>query len=65
MLLQQMMMLYNDPNGEKVFSENEYNAKHVSTVLPCAPPEESEVDKLRAKIKQLETEIDEYKVGVT
>ena len=65
MLLQQMMMLYNDPNGEKVFSENEYNAKHVSTVLPCAPPEESEVDKLRAKVKQLETEIDEYKVGVT
>ena len=57
-----MVMLYKDPNGERVFSENEEKAKQVTIILAGTPMGESEVEELKAKIKSLEAEIAEHKV---
>lgn len=59
-----MVMLYKDPNGEKVFSDNEEKMKQVTTMLEGTPLGESEIDSLKAKIKHLEGVIDEYQVCI-
>ena len=54
-------MLYKDPEGERVFPDNE-DAVQVTTMLGCVPPLDNEVDSLKKKIKHLEDVITEYKV---
>ena len=59
-----MVMLYRDPNGEKIFSDNEERAKQVtSMILEVTPLGENEIDNLKTKIKHLEDAVIEYKVG--
>lgn len=57
-----MVMLYKDPNGERVFSCNEGEIGK-ATMLDGTPlSSESDVDGLKRKVKHLETMISEYKV---
>ena len=58
-----MVMLYKDPNGEKVFSDNEEEVRQATTKLSGTPVSgENETDILRKKIKHLETMMSEYQV---
>lgn len=60
-----MVILYKDPNGERVFSDNEGEVNHATklklngTLLNG----ESETDVLQKKIKELETMIGTYQVS--
>ena len=59
-----MVILYKDPNGERVFSDNEEEVRHVTklTLNGTQLNGESETDILQKKIKHLETMISEYQV---
>ena len=57
-----MVMLYKDPSGENVFSDNEGEVRHITRLDGTPLGSENNVDGLKKKIKQLETMIDEYKV---
>ena len=56
-----MVMLYKDPNGERVFSDNEGEIRQV-TILEGTPLGENKVDGLKKRIKHLENMINEHKV---
>jgi hypothetical protein len=59
-----MVMLYKDPSGERVFSDNEAEvrkaAKLNGTLLGCE--NEADAHSLQIKIKSLEAMISEYQV---
>ena len=55
-------MLYKDPNGEKVFSDNEGEVRQATKLSGTPLSGESETDILQKKIKHLETMMSEYQV---
>ena len=57
-----MVMLYKDPNGERVFSANEGEGRQVTMLDGTPLDSENDVDGLKKKVKRLETVINEYKV---
>ena len=57
-----MVMLYRDPSGEKVFSDNEDKVKQVTSILEGTPLGENEIDNLKTKIKHLEAAVTKYEV---
>ena len=57
-----MVILYKDPSGEKVFSDNEGEVRHITRLDGTPLGSENNIDGLKKKVQQLETMIDEYKV---
>lgn len=57
-----MVLLYKDPKGERVFSDNEGEGRQVTMLDGTPLVSENGVDGLKKKVKQLETMINEYKV---
>ena len=57
-----MVLLYKDPNGERVFSDNEGERGQITMLDGTSLGSENDVDGLKKKVKQLETMINEYKV---
>ena len=55
-------MLYKDPRGERVFSDNEIEAGNATKLNGTLHSCERETDVLQIKIKHLETMITEYQV---
>ena len=57
-----MVLLYKDPNGERVFSDNEEERRQITMLDGTPLGSENGVDGLKKKVKQLETMVTEYKV---
>ena len=59
----QMVRLYKDPRGETVFTAHEEALQVTSAIAQGCPfGDHAELSKLTKKIKQLEDNIEEYKV---
>lgn len=57
-----MVMLYKDPSGVRVFSDNEVEVGNAAKLNGTLHSCEKETDVLQIKIKHLETMINEYQV---
>ena len=57
-----MVMLYKDPSGEKIFSDNEGEVGKATNLNGTLFDPEKDTDLMQIKIKHLETMISEYQV---
>ena len=57
-----MVLLYKDPKGERVFSDNNGEVGQVTMLDGTPLSSDNDVDGLKKKVKHLETMINEYKV---